>query len=249
MNRRLVLLNLLLLAAITAGASQLRQMWLASQARDRTLVARKVKPIPPAAAPAPAAPQPATAAAYLEVAKKMLFAKDRNPEVVIEVTPERPLPPLPRVHGVMNLGDGLTVIMSEKSGERHRGVKVGDKIGEYQLAAVEGDQLVFSWEQKVVKKRLDELISRRDEKAPESAAASSGANTGAPKPGGRVVPETVTAETPKAKPDAEPGKELAPGMAACIPGDDSPAGTEKGGMRKVVTKTPFGDACRWETAK
>ncbi len=249
MRQRLVVLNVLLLAAIAASGWQLRRMWLDAQARDHALVARKAKPVPPAAAPAPAAPQPVTAATYLDVARKMLFAKDRNPEVVIEVAPEKPLPPLPRVHGVMNLGDGLTVIMSEKSGERHHGVKVGDKIGEYQLAAVEGDQLVFSWEQKVVKKRLDELISRRDEKAPEPAAAASGANTGAPRPGGRVVAETVSPPQPKAKPDAEPGKEIGAGLAACIPGDDSPAGTEKNGMRKVINKTPFGDACRWETAK
>jgi hypothetical protein len=149
----------------------------------------------------------------------------------------------------MNLGDGLTVIMSEKAGERHRGVQVGQQIGPYKLAAVEGEQLVFTWKDKTVKKKIDELISRREEKVEVAAANADQANTGAPRPGGRIVPETPASKVPAPKVEAAPGVEMAPGISACQPGDDSPAGTVKDGKRKVVTKTPFGDACRWETVR
>ena len=37
--------------------------------------------------------------------------------------------------------------------------------------------------------------------------------------------------------------------APAWPGDTTPAGTVQDGMRKVVTKSPFCDVCRWETAK
>jgi hypothetical protein len=32
----------------------------------------------------------------------------------------------------------------------------------------------------------------------------------------------------------------------CNPGDTSPAGAVVDGYRKVVTRTPFGEVCRWE---
>jgi hypothetical protein len=246
MNQRLTVLNLLLLAALAAAGWQLRKQWREAEAREQAFLGQRV-PAPPAppAGTSPAA-EPVTAASYLEVAEKMLFAKDRNPQVVVEIPPEKPLPPLPRVHGVMNLGDGLTVIMSEKPGERHKGVRVGEKIGEFQLAAVEGDQLVFAWENKQIKKRVDELIARGGDKPAEPAPA----DTETKREGGRIIPETPAAPAaPKPKGEAAPGREMGPGLAACQPGDDSPAGTEKDGMRKVITKTPFGDSCRWEAIR
>jgi hypothetical protein len=34
-----------------------------------------------------------------------------------------------------------------------------------------------------------------------------------------------------------------------VPGDTTPAGTVRDGYRKLVTQTPFGNACRWELVK
>jgi hypothetical protein len=249
MSRRLLILNTVLVLALISAGMKLRQVWLEAKGREQAILSVHAKPLAAPKAPAAPAKAPITPASYLEVAQKMLFSKDRNPDVVIEVPPEEPLPPLPRVHGVMNLGDGLTVIMSEKAGERHHGVQVGQSIGPYKLAAIEGEQLVFTWKDKTVKKRVDELISRREEKQEVVAAPSDQANTGAPRPGGRIVPETPASKVPAPKAEAAPGKELSPGISACQPGDDSPAGTEKDGKRKVITKTPFGESCRWETAR
>lgn len=39
------------------------------------------------------------------------------------------------------------------------------------------------------------------------------------------------------------------GVKACVPGDDSPAGTVVDGYKKVIEATPFGTACRWIAVK
>jgi hypothetical protein len=39
------------------------------------------------------------------------------------------------------------------------------------------------------------------------------------------------------------------GSKACVPGDNSPAGTVADGYKKVIEATPFGNACRWIAIK
>ena len=135
MKRKLWLLNILLVAAIALAGWQLRKEAREFHARERrTLDKRPPVPAPPAPPPA-AAPPTVTGAAYLGIAKAMLFSKDRNSQVIVDPPkppdPPKPLPPLPAVYGVMNIGDGPTVMMSEKSGGRQRGVHPGEKIGEF----------------------------------------------------------------------------------------------------------------------
>ena len=66
-----------------------------------------------------------------------------------------------------------------------------------------------------------------------------------PKPVAEAPKSTVLkpSGTPKGPSDIEMG----PGMKACQPDDNSPAGTVVGKYRKVVSHTPFGAACRWES--
>ncbi len=234
-----MLLNLALVALIAAGAWRLREEWKEREARRNAVLGAKIAT---AAAP-PSVPPPATtsvkAASYFDIAQKMLFAKDRNPQVIIEVKPvepEKPLPPLPAVHGVMNIGDGPLVMMSEKPGARQRGIHPGDKIGEYKLVSISSDEVELAWENRTVRKRLAELIDRAGDK---SQAAAPAPQASAPAP----APPPATPGKP------EPGKQIAEGMSACQPGDDSPAGTVVNGMKKVITQTPFGPQCRWEATK
>ena len=58
------------------------------------------------------------------------------------------------------IGDGPIVMMSEKAGGRHRGVRVGEKIGEFKLVSVNKNDLVLGFEDRTVKKSLEELIDR-----------------------------------------------------------------------------------------
>ena len=122
MKRKLILLDLVLLAAIGAAVWRLRQNWVEAREREQALLNRRVKPL--ALPPVFKAPrvEPVAAAGYADIALKMLFSKDRNPTVVVEAKPApppKPMPPLPVLYGVMNLVDSTTVIMGEKAGAKH----------------------------------------------------------------------------------------------------------------------------------
>ncbi len=147
MKNRLLLLNLTLLVATGAGVWRLRENWQAARAREQLVLHRRLAPKPPGPMPASPPIESVVATSYADVAQKMLFAKDRNPTVVVEVKPEapKPMPKLPALYGVMNLLDGSTAIMSEKPETQHVGVRPGDKIGEFTLIAISRDEVTFGW--------------------------------------------------------------------------------------------------------
>ena len=241
MKRKLWLLNILLVAAIALAGWQLRKEARELHAREQaTLDTHPPVPAPPAQPP-PAPPPMVTGAAYLKIAEEMLFSKDRNSKVIVDPPkppdPPKPLPPLPVVHGVMDIGDGPIVMMSEKSGGRHRGVHVGEKIGEFKLVSVYKNDLVLGFEDRTVKKTLQELIDR--------GGVEAGAVAGQTGPAGGASSTPVPAVVGK----AEPNVKLSEDTATCQTNDPSPAGTVVNGMRKVVMATPFGNACRWEAVK
>jgi hypothetical protein len=135
----------------------------------------------------------------------------------------------------MNLGDGPIVVMTEKKGARPRGVQPGETIGEFKLVSVSSDALTLSWQDRTVTKKLEELIDRgvADAGPAPAAAASAG------------PPPSVQAVAGK----PEPGVQLSDGVSSCQTGDSTPAGTVVNGMRKEVSATPFGPACRWVAVK
>ena len=240
MTRKLLLLNFVLLVAVGAAAWRLREDWLAARAREQALLHRRVTPppLPPVTLTKPA--EPVLAASYADIAQKMLFAKDRNPNVVVDVkpVPVKPMPPLPLLYGVMHLPDGATAIMSEKSGGRHRGVRPGEKVGEFTLLDVSLDDITLEWDGKQMVKKIDDLIDRAGPPQPAAEANTPRATPAAAQSTAQLSPQ------PQGKP--EPGKEMNDRMRACQAGDTSPAGTVSGGFRKLVTATPFGSQCRWE---
>ena len=235
MRTKLLLLNLALVAAIAVTGWHLRQQWIAAKAREQALQKSRIKPAapPPRAASKPA--EPVTAAPYSDIAQKMLFSKDRNPTVVVEVAPPpppKPVPPLPALYGVMSLPDGPRAIMSEKPGPSHHGFRAGEKIGEFTLLGVDNQKIVLGWEDKVIEKKVDDMLERSAPAAPAAGESRSGAPA-APAP-------------PPAKGEPAPGLDIGKGMRACQPGDSSPPGTVTDGMKKVLVPGPFGTSCWWE---
>ncbi len=239
MRRKLLVLDLVLLATIAAEAWRLREAWTSARAREQTLLHRPVKPLAAAPLPPDKPVEPATASSYAAVAEKMLFSKDRNPTVLVEVAPPpppKPMPPLPLLYGVMNLSDGTTAIMSEKAGARHQGVQPGDKVGDFTLVAVDGKEITLEWDGKPLTKKVEEMIDRSGPPAPADATSV------------RNTPAVASAAPPPPRPvgEAAPGVDVGNRLRACQPGDTSPAGTVSGSFRKVVTTSPFGESCRWE---
>jgi hypothetical protein len=236
-------LDLVLLAAIGSEAWYLRESWTGARLREKALSHKPVKPLAAPPVPPDIPVRPATASSYAAIADKMLFSKDRNSTVVVEVAPPpppKPMPPLPVLYGVMNLSDGTTAIMSEKAGARHRGVQPGDKVGDFTLLAVDGQEITLEWDGKPLTKKVDEMIDRAATTAPAAESASASRNT----PAAPAAP--ATPPPPKPRGEAAPGEDVGNHTRACQLGDTSPPGTVSGGFRKVVTPSPFGNSCRWE---
>ncbi len=208
MKRKLVLVNVALLAALAWLGVKLRQDWMAGRERERTIVRQRIQPAPaPPMAQTP--PQPALRAeSYLDVAQNMLFAKDRNPNVVVEAQPPKPTPPFPRFYGLMNLGDGPLAILSEGAGRRQQGYMAGQKVGEFKIAAIGSEELVFEWDGKKLTKKFSDLAEKGEpQQAPEAGPGTSmgggfaGCNPGDNSPAGTVVDgmKKVINETPFGK--------------------------------------------------
>ncbi len=240
MRRKLLLLNVALLAIIAFTVGRLRDEYLQARRQEKAVMGFHIVPVkPPQLTPLQGA-SPVVPASYTDIAQKMLFARDRNSTVVIDPPapppPPPPMPPLPIVRGVMNLGDGAMAILSEKAESGQRGYKPGEQIGEFKLLSVNNTEIVFEWNGKPVTRRLDELKVIADQAAPQAAGDS---RTAAPAAAAVVNPSG----------QAAPGVDIGKGNSACQSGDKSPAGTVVNGMRKLIQESPFGQRCYWEPVK
>ena len=239
-----MVLNLLLLAVLALLAVQIRKEWLSAKTRERAFLHKTLNPTPARPLVPYVKPSPLMASAYAAVAEKNLFSQDRNSNVIVDPPPpvqEKPLPPFPVARGVM-LWDGVppTVVLSEKSNGAQRGYHPGDTIGEWTIVSIDNQFVTFEWNGKQFQKRLDELLDKTlvASEAPAASPAAAPTNlTQAP---------AVQSLSPKA---AGPGIDIGGNMRGCVAGDSSPAGTIVDGMKKVVSATPFGSVCRWESAQ
>ena len=243
MSRKLLILNLVQLALIGICAYQLRQNWMDARDREHRMFGRQFKAQPaPILAPFPLA-APVSAGGYFDVAEKVLLSKDRNPIVVVEKPAPKIMPPLPSFHGLMDLGEGPTIILSEKPESAHRGYHLGQSIGPFKIVAVDNNEIEFEWDGKPVRRRLEELTSR----TVVAEAKGAGAAASAPPPSNAAATTTLGGSTTiagSAKAGPAPGADGK--LRRCVDGDDSPSGTVTDGYKKIINDTPFGRICRWE---
>ena len=159
MNRRLVLLNLALLALAAALVWTLRANWIEAKARERAVLQRKVAAKAVLAPPALPTVKAVAPAEYIDVAGKMLFSKDRNPTVVVEPpkpAPEPVMPALPNYHGQMAIGEPV-IFLSASANATQRGYHAGDQIGDFKLVSFDEDRVVFEWKSKNVERKPEQL--------------------------------------------------------------------------------------------
>lgn len=192
-----------------------------------------------AASPTPS-PVPPDAVKYVDVATKDLFTTDRNPTVIVPPPPvEKPkvMPPLPRVYGVLGLPGGTKAMMAERAGQSVRTVSVGDQVGEFELTRLDHDNVAFKWDGKEIQKKVEELMDRQQTDAPGAAA---------PGPAGPFASPNAQLSLQSRQMGAEVGSPGKP-EKACLPGDNTPAGTIVDGYRKVLSQMPIINAtvCRW----
>ncbi len=243
LKAKLIALNVVLVAALGGIVWQGRNGWNEARKTRQDTVNVKVKTLPPPPiAPAPK-PESDPATKFSDVATKDLFSKDRNPNVVVEapkVEPPKPMPPLPIVYGVLGLPSGTKAIMSEKKGGPERPVREGDKVGEFLIASLDPQTVIFDWDGKRITKKIDDLIDRSGPpvEGAGQAAAPPASNAGAAPP-----------RPAEANVKAGPGKDIGGGYRACVAGDTSAAGAIVDGYRKNVVKSPFGESCNWTQAQ
>ncbi|MDP9113411.1 MAG: hypothetical protein M3O20_06990 [Acidobacteriota bacterium] len=162
MNRRIVLLNVALVALVGVLGWVLRANWLEAQARERAVLRRRITP--KAVLPPPNLPrvQAAAPAEYIDVANKMLFSKDRNPIVVVEPpkpAPEPVMPPLPSYSGQMSIGEPVIFLSAAK--DVQHGYHAGDQVGDFKLSSFDQDNVVFEWKGKTVERKLEDLRAKQ----------------------------------------------------------------------------------------
>jgi hypothetical protein len=243
LKAKLIALNVLLVVVLGGIVWQARNSWNQARKTRQDTVNVKVKPLlPPPLAPAPK-PESDPATKFSDVATKDLFSKDRNPNIVVEAPkaePPKKMPPLPIVYGVLGLPSGTKAIMAEKAGIPGRPVHEGDRVGEFLIASLDPQTVTFDWDGQKIAKKIDDLIDR-------SGPPVEGAGQGA------AVPANNAGATPPRPAELNvkpgPGKDTGGGFRACVPGDNSPAGTIVDGYRKNVLKSPFGESCNWAQAQ
>lgn len=244
MNRKIVMLNLLLLGLLVWLGMQLRAGWLEAKAREQAALARAAKPgqvVPP-----PGVPQvePTPATSYIDVAQRMLFSKDRDPSVLLDPPPpppapppEKPVPPLPSYYGQMSFGEPVIVLATEKIAQKS--YRVGEKVGDFKIASFDSDTVTFEWEDKVLKNNVRDLTPKEPERpapGPAAAAAPAAAST-----------KAIGTKMGGAEPKLDPVLGAANGLyRACVDSDNSPDGTVKDGYKKKIAQTLMGSSCQWE---
>jgi hypothetical protein len=245
-TRKLILLDLALAAVVCFLVFEMRREWVEAHARAQAFLSAKVKQAPAPRLAALPKVSPLAAIAFAEVAQLNLFSKDRNPQVVIDVEPPKvkPVPAFPVARGVLLWpGTPPVVVLSLRPGGAQKGYGVGERIGDWMIVSVDSQYVVFEWDGKEFKKRIDELMDRSVAQAAETAstpAASASANA---QPAAKAQSLSDSTKSDRWV-DVN-----SPDMRGCKSGDDTAAGTVVEGFKKVVSVTPFGSACRWEQVK
>jgi hypothetical protein len=244
LNRKIVLLNVLMVALVLWLGWLLRTKWLEEEAHRRELLKQAIRSVtvpPPPTAPAVQRP---VATEYLEVAQRTLFTKDRNSNIEIPVPPPPPtpppVPPLPVYRGQMAIGEPVVFLATGPTDEK--GYRKGDMVGKFKLVAFDRDNITLEWDGKNLEHKVTDLVSREPQQGQQSTAA----------------PAPVAAAAPVTSLGAGTGQRLNTndsnpalgvdmgGPRACVAGDNSPAGTILNGYRKVITQGLMGQSCHWE---
>jgi len=248
-NRKLILLNLLLLALAGWLFWTLRAKWIEMHRHEYAVLAASARARRVPEAPPMPLIKPITAAEYNEVAQKTLFAKDRNPDVIVDppppappAPPPPPMPELPAYYGTIALFGDPVVLLSLKNGPQKK-YHAGDQVGPFQLISFDREKVVFEWDGKTVERRPDELKGKA-----AAAAPAAGDDSGANEPPTRVQPVKLIPDPPPNAPKLSDklGADNGNGVRMCVKGDTTPAGTIIDGYKKVVTMNMFGETCMWQ---
>ncbi len=246
MKKRLWLLNIVLAVVLVLVGRMLLEHWQEAHLREDKILQAKIRPVPPP----PLSPRPLVpklqATTYADVAEKVLFSKDRNPDIIPDppkpAPPPPPVPAFPIAHGVMIWGDvPPTIILSMGKGEQ-QAYRAGDTVGDFGIASITDQQIVLTWNGQTFVKNISDLEVA--EKASAGATQQQAMNI----PPADAGPAAVQKLAPQMGPGdnaTSDGK-----TKVCDPNDPSPIGAVVDGYRKVAALNPMAPNahfCRWQS--
>ncbi len=259
MNRRILLLNIALAALVALLAWQFRTRRLQAEARERAVLLKAAHAQTVLAPPPPAPVPPVVAAEYNDTVQKMLFAKDRSPNVIVEVPPPAPpppppppVPPLPLYFGQLRFGGDPEVILSPANGQGQKGYTAGESLGDFKVVSFDRDKITFDWKGQVVERNLTDL---KPKEAPRQLApVAAAAPPPPPRPAGVISigaasSDTAASNAPPSNVPSVLGTASGGGFYNCRSDDSTPSGTIVGGYKKTSAQGLMGATCRWEQVK
>lgn len=245
MNRKIIFLNVVLLALAGWLFWMLRVKWIELHQHEHTVLALSPRVRKLLYPPSPPLFKPFVAADYNGTVQNNIFSKDRNPNVIVDpppppppAPPPPPMPPLPAYYGTMALFGDPVVLLSLPKGPQKK-YHAGDKVGPFQLVSFDREKVVFDWNGKTVERKPEELKEQT-----ASAEQQEVAETGPPPASVKMIPDP-----PPNQPKLDPkiGADNGGGIRMCVPGDTTPPGTIVDGYKKVVTMNMFGQTCMWQS--
>jgi hypothetical protein len=225
--RRLLLLDLVLIAALVYGVVRVRQSWMNFESTHR------VESV--AAEKEPARTLPSIAALngsvedWTEVSTKDPFSFDRNDVPIVAPKAPAPTQPKPILFGTMSIGNEWIAMLAPALGVNRssQSVKVGQSVGEWEVVEIRDKSVVISGENGV-----RQTIDIADATAQGRTYERTG-NAGSPAP-----PVTVVAPTPSAPVLTAPAN--APPVSPIQTAAPAPAEQPK----PRILNTPFGPIIR-----
>jgi hypothetical protein len=251
MTRKMLWLNVALIsmAAVLVGQLRLRRQQAAAEERATLLKSGRQQAVlaPPAAPPV----HPVAPAEYIDTVQKMLFSKDRNPNVIVDVPPPAPppappppMPALPFYYGQVRFGGPPVIELRAATAKEQKGYETGEKIGDFTVVAFDADTVTFLWnDQQVVRKVSDLKPKDTPGQQPQQAAA----RPPAPPPSNGLI--AIGAGDSASSVPSVVGPDVGGGYYGCQPGDATPSGSVVNGYQKTSSQGLMGASCRWERVK
>ena len=246
MNRKIILLNVVLLAMAGWLCWTLRAKWLELHRHEHTVLAASVRARPGFQQPPIQATKPFAPTEYNDVVQNDVFSKDRNPNVIIDpppapppAPPPPPMPDLPAYYGTMAFFGDPVILLSLPKGPQKK-YHAGDKVGPFKLVSFDREKVVFDWDGKIVERKPEDLK--------EKESVQQQAETADPvQP--KFVPVKLIPDPPPNAPKISEkiGADNGGGVHMCVAGDTTPPGTIIDGYKKVVTMNMFGATCMWQS--
>ena len=252
MNRKIVMMNLALIGLVGLLVWQLHTRRQAAAAQENAVLLKKARAQAVLAPPVPAPARPIAPAEYIDTAQKMLFSKDRNPNVIVEVPPPPPPPPapppmpaLPLYYGQIHFGGPPVIELRLASAKEQKGYAAGDKVGEFTVVAFDTSTVTLEWNGEQLVRNLADLKPKDATPPAQLVAAAPQASPQTQQSGVLAIGASNAASNIP----AAVGPDVGGGYYGCKADDTTPSGTIVNGYQKTSVRGLMGNSCRWEQVK